>query len=235
VGADDADDPTDYPGLFTLIGYEYRYARAHDESVYDVHARRAQTDLELQKQQRPIGPPPDQTSTRLEYPPLAAWVMSLPTYFAPPIPGDWYVDEEHMRTAGTAFRCMIAIVDAAVLVILIVMLQRLYPGRPGVRISALALYTIGGLALYHLLYDRFDLLAGCLILLALAILLGRSQRWGGSRRWRCWRWRFTSSWCRSCSRRSLCWARRRSQRFDRCARSSPPRRCARSCSLHSFC
>src|SRR5438874_872232 len=74
-------------GVFTMAGYDYRFARAHGESVYDVHTRRVRAERES----RPQAPPPetDPSRERLEYPPLAVAWMALPTFFAPPPGPAW--------------------------------------------------------------------------------------------------------------------------------------------------
>src|SRR4051812_21037979 len=75
-------------GLFTQTGYEYRYASAHNESVYAVHGRGIRDGL-WGGANRGGGPPGDPSRLRLKYPPLATWAMILPTYFPPPIGPEW--------------------------------------------------------------------------------------------------------------------------------------------------
>src|SRR5205823_4981256 len=144
--------------LFTNIGYEYRYARAKGESVYDVHARRAAEDMkrgEILRARGEVVPPADESRLQLEYPPLAIFGMALTTRLAPEPPADWSLDESIQASADNAFRWSMAAVDAATFIALIFLLRRTYPASELQRTARLLTYVLSGLAVYHLLYERF--------------------------------------------------------------------------------
>jgi hypothetical protein len=67
-----------------------------------------------------------------------------------------------------------AVVDGALFVLLVVLVRRFFPGESkGEWGQRLLIYTASTLVLWHLLYDRLDLLLVALVVLALALLAGR--------------------------------------------------------------
>jgi hypothetical protein len=108
-----------------------------------------------------------------EYPPLALAFMRLPTLWLGE-PGDDTARPSFEDRYVRAFHVMMAVVDGGLFILLVVLVRRFLPlataGDGGPR---LLLYTLNGLVLWHLLYDRLDLLQAALVVLALALLTSR--------------------------------------------------------------
>jgi hypothetical protein len=75
-----------------------------------------------------------------------------------------------------AFRAAMAAADGALFLLVAALARRFFPGEDrGERGLRLLIYVASTLVLWHLLYDRLDLLLAALVVLALALLTGRSH------------------------------------------------------------
>src|SRR5687768_3197166 len=145
-------------GVFAEMGFEYRAATSRGEPWYEFHAQRAREAARI-RVQRGHAPGADPAREKVEYPPLAvAWIV-LPTYFGAVGGFDAY---------ARAFRGLNAAVDvgAFMLVWWLARRIRLDPAWP------LMLYALCGLVLFHVLYDRLDLVIAALSAAAMALLVG---------------------------------------------------------------
>jgi hypothetical protein len=158
-------------GLYAVLGYESRIAQLQGRSVYAVHEQRVTARQEAAA--RETGRPIDPSLRMIEYPPLAIAWMTLPTYLGPPFRDDFKITEEQVRVCAAGFRWMMAGVDLLTFAALVWLLGRMYPGDPRAQMWRLMLYAGAGLVLHHLLYDRFDLTTGCLVVIGLALLVSR--------------------------------------------------------------
>ena len=108
----------------------------------------------------------------VEYPPLAIEVLRLPLFWmrqpATDAPADF------AAVYAVAYRRGLAIVDVLLFGTIVWLVRRLYPREsPPQQARRLLFYVAGTLALWHLLYDRLDLIQALAVTLALALLVGR--------------------------------------------------------------
>ena len=103
----------------------------------------------------------------VEYPPLSILWMRAPVGFLGDVPLSGPVPEAYVRSAVLANKILLLAVDACGFALLAAM---------GAGAAQLAVYTLGGLLLFPVLYDRLDLVLGVLLLVAL-LLLTRSRRY----------------------------------------------------------
>jgi hypothetical protein len=155
---------------FLLIGFEMRYAAATGRSVYELHRS---SQEQIFRQHAPEQPMTQEIRQgfELEYPPLANWLMTFPTYFATGWgQGNWQVGNVHLDSAARGFRLLMGVTDLATFALLTHFLLR---ARGRVSELGLWTYVLGGLSLHHVLYERYDLLMGALLLAVLAILVAK--------------------------------------------------------------
>jgi hypothetical protein len=162
------------PSPATDVGIYARYAREQSAaartgtSFYEFHAR------EVERQAEQAGGASIDEYKDVEYPPLAVAFMRLPALWAGEQPEDSAPGDAFTMRYYWAFRALMAIVDVALFILLVVLVRRLLPvaaeGDSGPR---LLLYTASTLVLCHLLYDRLDLLQTALVMAALALLTSR--------------------------------------------------------------
>jgi hypothetical protein len=164
--------PQTSTGLFMLAGFEYRAAMTQGESVYAIHARNAAQMAQALEQEG--GPSPDPARGEMEYPPLCVAWLALPTLFAPPGSLD-HPSAAQINAADTAFRCMIAIADAITFALIFALLRRGFGQDRSDWPWRLGVYVLGGLILFNVLYDRFDLVVAMLVMLALWLLISRAH------------------------------------------------------------
>jgi hypothetical protein len=108
----------------------------------------------------------------VEYPPLAVAVLRLPVLWMGRPPGD--TPKDFAAAYAVAYRRGLAVVDVLLLATLAWLVRRLYPGEaPRRQVGRLLFYVAATLALWHLLYDRLDLIQALAVTLALALLVGR--------------------------------------------------------------
>jgi hypothetical protein len=145
------------------FAYCWQYAHAHGASFYQTVR-----DLKMARD-----PHRDPIEYAVEYPPLAVGWTLLPGLFLPPITDT--PQQDVMHDYVQANRIVLGLVDIAGFLLVAATLP-LMIGR-GARDPAFAwrllLYSAAGLLLMHVLYDRFDLVVGVLILGGLRLLVGR--------------------------------------------------------------
>jgi hypothetical protein len=146
------------------------------------HAARAGTsfyaDVEDLKRReyethQPAGPPKQEAEFRVEYPPLAIEWIRFPLGLQPAPRPDSTLDDA-LHQAIFISRVITACVDLCGFLLLAWLLPGLFGGEGAWRQSApLLLYAGGGVILFHILYDRPDLLVGVLLLAAIGLLCQR--------------------------------------------------------------
>jgi hypothetical protein len=108
----------------------------------------------------------------VEYPPLAIEVLRLPLLLMHRPETD--APRDFAAAYTVAYRRGLAVVDVLLFLTLAWLVRRLYPHESGPRQTRrLLFYVAGTTALWHLLYDRLDLIQALAITLALALLVGR--------------------------------------------------------------
>jgi hypothetical protein len=140
--------------IYAHYAWEHKEAARRGVPFYDYHAARA------------IGEARD-----VEYPPLAVAMMRIPGVFVGDA-GDSF-DSFKVRYY-LAFRVGMVFVDGLLLVLFLLLLGRLFPDASrGEKWHRLQICQACLLALWHLLYDRLDLVQTVLTLAALALLTAR--------------------------------------------------------------
>jgi hypothetical protein len=153
----------DAPGS-TLLGVNVQYAFEAQRAAllglpfYRLHAiNRAEED-----------PQSSQVERQVEYPPLAIFWMTVPTWFIDPVPKTGLVPDSLQAAAKQANRIAMFLVDLCGFGLLWWM---------GAAAAPLAIYGVAGLLLFPLLYDRMDLLLGVLLLAAIAAIARKLPDW----------------------------------------------------------
>jgi hypothetical protein len=145
-------------GIYARYAREQKAAAREGASFYDFHARQEERKTEEGR---------GDEYKDLEYPPLALAFLRLPAFWAEEGPS---FDVRYYW----AFRGGMAIVDGALFLLLVLLVRRFFPAEDrGDRGQRLLLYMASTLVLWHLLYDRLDLLMTALVVLALALLTSR--------------------------------------------------------------
>jgi hypothetical protein len=148
----------------TLLGVNVQYAFEVQRAAllglpfYRLHAiNRADED-----------PQSSQVERQVEYPPLAIFWMTVPTWFIDPVPKAGLVPDSLQAAAKQANRIAMFLVDLCGFGLLWWM---------GAAAAPLAIYAVAGLLLFPLLYDRMDLLLGVLLLAAIAAIARKLPDW----------------------------------------------------------
>jgi hypothetical protein len=148
-------------GIYERYAREYQAAADRGVPFYQFHADEVRRQAEKARADGSLTAPIEEYKD-VEYPPLAVALMRLPALRSPEVP--YYL----------AFRAGMAVVDGALFALLAALVRRFFPCEgPGERARRLLAYLVITLALWHLLYDRLDLLLTALIVLALALLTAR--------------------------------------------------------------
>jgi hypothetical protein len=151
-------------GIYARYAREQAAAARGGMSFYELHAR--EVEREAEGARAPIDEYKD-----VEYPPLALAFMRLPVLWAGP--GDGAPDASFVRYYWT-FRAGMVVVDVGLFLLLVALVRRFSSAEgEGERGQRLLMYVACTLVLWHLLYDRLDLLLTALVVLALALLTGR--------------------------------------------------------------
>jgi hypothetical protein len=157
------------------VGIYAKYAREQAAAVhagvpfYELHAREVERRAEKARAAGTLAASIDEYKD-VEYPPLALAFMRL---FALAV-GEGRPDAAFDVRYYWAFRAGMAAIDGMLFVLLVVLVQWLFPGEDrGEQGQRLLLYAASTLVLWHLLYDRLDLLLTALVVLALALLSSR--------------------------------------------------------------
>jgi hypothetical protein len=142
-------------------------------SFYEYHARAVERETEEARAAGTLAGSIEENKD-VEYPPLALAVMRLPALglhdgAAGDSPTKDFLDAYRVR-----YRWLVAGADAILFVLLLMLVRRLFAQENrGEQAQRLLGYVACTAALWHLLYDRLDLPLALLVVLALALLLGR--------------------------------------------------------------
>jgi hypothetical protein len=160
-------------GIYARYAWEQKAAGQRGVPFYGFHAGEIERQAEDARAAGILVAPLDEYKD-VEYPPLALAVMRLPTLWMEGEPGESAMDPSFERRYYWAFRAGMVVIDAALYLLLVALVRRLFSGESkreqGQR---LLMYVACTLVLWHLLYDRLDLLLTALTVLALALLIGR--------------------------------------------------------------
>jgi hypothetical protein len=166
------------PSPMTDVGTYARYTREHEaasrlgEDFYAYHVRTVNEETDrLRAEGRLAGSLEEYKD--VEYPPLAVAFMRLPA-LAMRHSADELSAKEYDLEYWAVYRRAMAVVDGLLVVLIGWLARRLYPAEPpGEWVLRMLFYLAGTTALWILLYDRLDLVQALLVLLALALLIGR--------------------------------------------------------------
>jgi hypothetical protein len=165
--------PASDVGIYALYAQEYEAASRQGVSFYDLHARRVEQQI---AEARPIGTPRKymEEYKLVEYPPLALAFMRLPSLWTRGTAVAGQPAADYLEKYRLAFRLSMAIVDVGLAALVLWLVKRLYGSENGSdQLVRLLVYVASTALLWHLLYDRLDLLLAALVLLALALLYSR--------------------------------------------------------------
>jgi hypothetical protein len=156
---------------------EFQAAARRGVDFYSYHERRAQEDLERLRAQGRTDL--HEESRAVEYPPLALAVIVLPGAAAGPLPDDGPVPDDWLRRYVTAYRLEMLLFDLLAFAVVAATARRLFPEEtPGELAERLIVYLLATAALGPLLYNRLDIAAAALTVLALGVLVrGASAFW----------------------------------------------------------
>jgi hypothetical protein len=151
-------------GIYAEYARELQQATAEGRSFYEIHARARQhgdTAGHLAgggEEYRDV-----------EYPPLAVQLLRLPLLWM-----DTGSTDDFAKAYAIAYRRELVIVDVLLFGVIAWLVSRLYPQEAAPRRALrLLFYTAVTLALWHLLYERLDLIQALLVTAALALLMSR--------------------------------------------------------------
>ncbi len=151
-------------GIYAEYAQEMEQAAREGRSFYEVHAAARQHKGAAG---RLAGA--GEEYRLVEYPPLALQVMHLPVLWL-----GHPTAEEFPAAYAIAYRRGLAVVDVLLFGVIVWLVSHVYlaeePARQALRS---VFYTVASLTLWHLLYDRLDLIQALLVTLALALLIGR--------------------------------------------------------------
>jgi hypothetical protein len=165
---------SDVSAWYVLYARKFTVAVEQGTSLYAVHR------LETEQRARQVHlQGQDVLAERIlqagavEYPPPAVGVMILPLLFLgqPALHGD---GSSFVGSYTVWFRRLMVVPDALAFVLLLALVRRLYPTEgAGGHARRLAVYVLGGLLLWPVLYDRLDVVMSVLVLGALLLLVVR--------------------------------------------------------------
>jgi hypothetical protein len=165
-------------GAASDVPWYARYAREQGDAsrrgmpFYDYHADAVQKEIDAA---RAAGKPtPAEEYKVVEYPPLAVALMRLPELWmrGPQSGGD--PRREFARAYASAYRGGLAVVDAALGILVVGLVWRLFGSEsPAQRMGRILIYVLATFALLPFLYDRLDLLQAALVVAAFALLIAR--------------------------------------------------------------
>jgi hypothetical protein len=161
------DQPASDVGIYAEYAREAEAAAREGRSFYEYHsAARARSEAGG----RLAGAGDEYRD--VEYPPLAVAVLRLPVLWMGRPQGN--TPAAFAAAYSVAYRRGLAVVDVLLFAALAWLVRRLYPSEaPQQQAGRLLFYVATTLALWHLLYDRLDLIQALAVTLALALLVGR--------------------------------------------------------------
>lgn len=165
--------PTSDVGIYAAYAHEHEAACREGLPFYDFHARAVQEQIDAA---RAAGTPTGSMEENriVEYPPLAIAIMRLPTFVMTQGAGPGPPSQAFEQEYRTVYRRSMAIADAILFIVLVVLVRRVFASESGAaQETRLLFYVAATIALWHLLYDRLDLVLAAVIVLALALLVSR--------------------------------------------------------------
>jgi hypothetical protein len=159
--------PASDVGIYAEYAREVETAAREGRSFYELHAA-AREHGEAAGRLAGAG----DEYRDVEYPPLAVEVLRLPLLWMRPPETNTPADFAAAYTV--AYRRGLAVIDVLLFLTVGWLVCRLFPQEgPQRQARRLLFYVAGTLALWHLLYDRLDLIQALAVALALALLVGR--------------------------------------------------------------
>jgi hypothetical protein len=159
--------PASDVGIYAEYAQERQAAAREGHSFYELHAA-ARERTEAPGRLAGAG----EELRDVEYPPLAVEVLRLPLLWMRR--ADTASSADFAVAYTVAYRRGLAVVDVLLFGTIVWLVRRLFsreePARQGRR---LLFYTAATFALWHLLYDRLDLIQALAVMLALALLVSR--------------------------------------------------------------
>jgi hypothetical protein len=160
-------------GIYARYAWEQAAAERRGVPFYEFHAGEVERQEEDARAAGVLAASIDEYKD-VEYPPLALAVMRLPTLWMGREAGESGMPRSFEMRYYLTFRASMVVIDGVLFLLLAALVRRLFSGEgKGERGQRLLLYTACTLVLWHLLYDRLDLLLTALTVLALALLIGR--------------------------------------------------------------
>jgi hypothetical protein len=168
-----AQQPASDVDIYARYAHELAAASRDGASFYEYHARVVDRETEEARAAGKLIGSIDENKD-VEYPPLALAVMRLPALGLDGGAAGDTPSPDYLRAYRARYRLLMAASDALLFVLLLVLVRRLFPKESsGEKTERLLGYVACTAALWFLLYDRLDLPLALLIVLALALLLGR--------------------------------------------------------------
>lgn len=165
--------PTSDVGIYARYVHEMEVASLRGEPFYAYHAREVERQAEAARADGTLRASIDEYKA-VEYPPLALAVMALPRVWMGERPPQGPLTPEFEASYRAAYRLGLAGVDVALFALLVALVRRWYGRESGrEQTQRLLVYVASTFVLWHLLYDRLDLIQTLLVMLGLACLLGR--------------------------------------------------------------
>ncbi|MFL5245737.1 MAG: hypothetical protein ACJ8FY_27000 [Gemmataceae bacterium] len=157
--------------IYAQYVHEYESSRRQGMPFYELHARRIEAQAaEAMASGRLTGSLDEYKN--VEYPPLSLLFMRFPELILGRPPPGHELSPIYANHYMTVFRAGQAAMDVALFMLLLACL-RLWNGADTLGAPRLALYVLATVLLWHLLYDRLDLVLALLIVLALLLLASR--------------------------------------------------------------
>jgi hypothetical protein len=165
--------PTSDVGIYAQYAHEYEAASRQGVSFYDFHAQAEQEKAEAARAAGTLVASIDEYKD-VEYPPLALAVMRLPELWMQERPAGGPLTPAFVEDYRSAYRLGMAVVDAILFALLVLLVRRLFAQESvGEQTQRLLVYVASTILLWHLLYDRLDLLLTLMLVFALFLLISR--------------------------------------------------------------
>jgi hypothetical protein len=152
---------------------EYEAARRKGVPFYQWHAQTIDRQIAEARVSGQLSGSIDEYKN-VEYPPFALLVMAVPRLWMQATAVPDAMTPEFLEKYQWAFRLGMFVVDISVLAVLAWLVQSLYQDEAGRdRTLRLLVYLASTILLWHLLYDRLDLLLALMLLLSMILLFSR--------------------------------------------------------------
>jgi hypothetical protein len=163
--------PASDVAIYARYAREQQTAASRGVSFYDVHAAALQQPTEKAEDRLVAS---REENKDVEYPPLALAFMRLPLLWMRQRPADKGLTPAFVEEYRSAYRIGMAVVDGGLFALVVVLAFRLFAHESSrERLGRFLAYLASSMALWHLLYDRLDLLQAALVMLSLTLLFSR--------------------------------------------------------------